>query len=231
MTEKKDDNGKTYIDHLGRTITRQQTIAEQAEKHRLKAKAEYQRKKQLRIAAFEADLENKELEKPLPKAKKKFPTADIPTDVLIPVCTLEAAQRKMKESANQQTIFRKDDIGKIKEMASRGMLQQNIASYFKASPHQWLHYKIMYPEIAEAMREGYKLHEMKHLTNLDDISDKKEGGAVQAAIFKLKATHLYMDKPELLIPKSVEEEKKETDERVVDVISSAILGITKKAED
>ena len=84
----------------------------------------------------------------------------------------------------------------------------------------------MYPEIAQAVRDGYKIHEMKHLRNLDDISDRKEGGAVQAAIFKLKATHLYMDKPELLIPKSADEEQKDTDERVVDTISSAILGLT-----
>jgi len=231
MTDKKDEPTKTYVDHLGRTITRQQSIQEQIEIKRARAKLQYQQKKQMKVAKFEAELEGKEPEKPLPKPKKAFPTADIPTDILMPVCTLESAQRKMKESANQQTIFRKEDIEKIKEMASHGMIQQNIASYFKATVPQWVSYKIMYPEIAQAVRDGYKIHEMRHLRNLDDISDKKEGGAVQAAIFKLKATHLYMDKPELLIPKSAAEEQKDTDERVVDTISNAILGLTQGAKE
>ena len=199
---------------------------ERTRKHRARVKAHQE-------AAFEAELEGREIPplEPLKKVKvtttKKDPSKnryeprrDIPTNLLVPICSYTEALDRFHKKVFSLRTFSRDDIDKVREMASHGMLQKNIAFYYGVEPTVWRQLKIMYPEITKAMLDGYKEHELRHLTNLNAISDRQEPGSTQAAIFKLKTSHGYSEIPDELAFNNHADEQE--NERIGKVIAEAI---------
>jgi len=87
----------------------------------------------------------------------------------------------------------KEIAAEIERLASMGMLLKNIAQGVGVSYDTWCIKRREYPELQESIDRGYKIHETRHLRALDNVAENGAPGAVQASIFKLKASHKYRD--------------------------------------